>query len=179
MNFPKQLLTQATLLCLLASCSVTVPYTTELQQQYELGTAQISRLQFYLSDPVVLYSYAEKGQAGANAGQLVVDYDRRLDEIILRPGTPGVVVGFDEGAIWVSFELGQGRFLVFGNRSGSGAYHLMAEEWTKGHGKLSYSGDTYFARPGSGKAHLEVQLRKLREQARTTRIVPGRTLEEP
>lgn len=129
--------------------------------------------------PGCSYRYAEKGQAGANRGQLVVDYDRRLDEIILRPGTPGVVVGFDEGAILVSFELGQGRFLVFGNRSGSGVYHLMVEEWTQRHGKLSYSGDTYFAQPGSGKAHLEVQLRKLREQARTTRIVPGRTLEEP
>lgn len=59
---------------------MTVPYTAELQQQYELGTAHISRLQFYLSDPVVLYSYAEKSQAGTNTGQLVVDDDQRLDE---------------------------------------------------------------------------------------------------
>ena len=80
MNFPKQLLTQATLLSLLASCSMTVPYTSELQQPYELGTAQISRLQFYLSDPVVLYSCAEKSQASTNTGQLVVDDDQRLDE---------------------------------------------------------------------------------------------------
>ena len=178
MNFSKQLLTQATLLSMLASCTVTVPFTSELQQQYELGTPQISRLQFYLSDPVVLYRYAENGQAGANAGQLVIDYDRRLDEIILRPGTPGVVVGFKNGALLVSFEFGKGRFLIFGNQSESGVYRLMAEEWTEGHGKLSYSGDTYFAQPGSGKAHLEVQLRKLREQARTTRLVPGRRLEE-
>ena len=53
---------------------------------------------------------------------------------------------------------------------------MTTNAWTKGHGKLSYSGDTYFAPPGSGKAHLEIQLRKLREQARTTRIVTGRTL---
>lgn len=56
---------------------------------------------------------------------------------------------------------------------------MTTNAWTKGHGKLSFSGDTYYAPPGSGKAHLEVQLRKLREQARTTRIVPGRTRKEP
>jgi hypothetical protein len=178
MKFPKRILLQATLWGVLTSCTVTVPFTAELQQQYQLGSTQIARLQFYLSDPVVLYKLTEQGAARAQSGALVVAHDNHLEEIILRPGTPGVVVGQQQDLLLVSFELGDGKHLVFGNRSGSGKYHLMAEDWERGHGKVHYAHATYFAAPGSGKACLEVQLRKVREQAKSTHIVEGRRVEQ-
>lgn len=153
---------------------MTVPYTVEMQTKYTLGVNQLEQLQFYLSDTVVLYKLTPAGSAKASEGKVVVQDDQHLEEIILRPGTPGVVVGVKQDMLLVSFEIGPDRFLIFGNRSGKGNYQLMAEEWSKGHGKLQYAGTTYFAKPGAGKAHLEVELRKLRTQAKETHIATGR-----
>lgn len=155
---------------------MTVPYTVKMQSKYTLGVKQIEQLQFYLSDTVVLYKLTPAGSAQASEGKVVVHYDQHLEEIILRPGTPGVVVGVKQDMLLVSFEIGPDRFLIFGNRSGNGTYQLMAEEWSKGHGQLQYDGATYFTKPGAGKAHLEVQLRKLRTQAKETRIANGQTV---
>lgn len=177
MKSPQTLLLQATLLFVLTSCTVTVPYTAELQRQYALGTAQLKRLQFYLSDPIVLYRISDDAQAHTRDGALFVKRDQLTEEVIIRPGTPGVVIGFQEDVLLVSFETGDDRYLVFGNRSGNGPYQLLAEEWTRGHGKLQYNGAVYFAKPGSGRAQLEVEMRKLRSMGKATRVVEGRRID--
>jgi hypothetical protein len=167
---------QATLGVALTSCTVKVPYTSTVQTKYKLTDRDIQKIQFYLSDQIVLYRASNDGQASANNGELVVSSDRQKHEVILRKGTPGVVTQVMGDRLAVSFEYGDGKALVFGNNHFDSPYYLMAEEWERKHGKMEYGGDVYFAVPGSSAAHLVLRLKKLRQLEKKTRIATGRRL---
>ena len=167
---------QATIAILCSSCTTLVPYTSAVQTKYKLTDKDIYGIQFYLSDEVTLYRASDDGQASANNGGLIVHSDRQTEEVILRKGTPGIVEDVYADRLVVSFEIGQGKYLIFGNSDPGGPYYLMAEEWERRHGKLSYAGKTYFAKPGSGTAFLKMKLRKLRQLEKRTRIASGRRL---
>ena len=167
---------QATITLCLTSCIVRVPYTTAIQDKYHLSVGEIKQIQFYLSHPIVLYSASDDGLASSKDGKLIVQSDRQLDEIVLRAGTPGVVEEVYRDRLVVSFEIGEGRKLVFGNRFDDSPYYLMAEEWERQHGKMEYAGRIYYAKPGSGAAYLEMKMKKLRQLEKKTRIANGRRL---
>lgn len=167
---------QATIGVCVTSCTVKVPYTSAVQTKYKLTDRDISKIQFYLSDQIVLYRASNDGQASANDGELIVHSDRQKHEVILRKGTPGVVTEVMGDRLVVSFEYGKGKALVFGNTHFEAPYYLMAEEWERKHGRLEYAGDVYYAAPGSGTAHLTLRLKKLRQLEKKTRIAKGRRL---
>jgi len=167
---------QATLGACATSCTVKVPFTSTIQSKYKLTDRDIQKIQFYLSDQIVLYRASNDGQASANNGELLVQSDRQKHEVILRKGTPGVVTQVLGDRLVVSFEYGDGKSLVFGNNYFDSPYYLMAEEWERKHGRMEYAGDTYFALPGSGSAHLLLRLKKLRQLEKKTRIATGRRL---
>lgn len=153
-----------------------VPYTSAIQEKYELSEQELKNIQFFVSDEIVLYKASDDGDASAMNGELLVRSDKQIDEVIIRKGTPGVVISAGTRKLLVSFEIGEGRFLIFGSNTEDGWYHLMAEEWTRRHGKLEYAGNTYFAAPGSGRAHLQLRMRKLRLLEKQSKIVQGRRL---
>lgn len=167
---------QATIGVCFTSCTVKVPYTSTVQSKYKLTDRDIQKIQFYLSDQIVLYRASNDGQASASNGELLVRSDRQKHEVILRRGTPGVVTQVLGDRLVVSFEYGEGKSLVFGNIHFDSPYYLMAEKWERKHGEMEYAGDTYFAVPGSGSAHLLLRMKKLRQLEKKTRIATGRRL---
>lgn len=176
LNRARNILLQATIIVLSTSCSVRVPYTSAIQQKYELSEQDLKNVQFFISHEVVLYKASDDGDAVAMNGELLVRSDKQIEEVVIRKGTPGVVVNADTRKLAVSFEIGEDRYLVFGSNTSDGWYHLMAEEWTRRHGKLQYAGNTYFAAPGSGMAHLQFKMRKLRLLEKQSKIAKGRKL---
>lgn len=158
------------------SCTVRVPYTSYIQEKYELSEQELKKLQFFISHEIVLYKASSDGDASALKGELLVRSDKQMEEVIIQKGTPGVVVQAGTRQLAVSFEIGKGRFLVFGSQTSDGWYYLMAEEWTRRHGKLEYAGNSYFAAPGSGRAHLQFKMRKLKLLEKRSKIVKGRKL---
>lgn len=166
----------ATVLFCCTSCYQWVPYTSQVQEQYHLSVQDLKGIQFYLSHPIRLYKADAPGASITSGGNLVVQSGKQFEQITLKAGTKGVFLNGSSFQMAVSFELGEGKYLIFGSSTKEEAFKLQAKSWENKHGVLTYAGEDYFAEPGSGKAHLLIKMKKLREADKRQREVKGRTL---
>ena len=164
-------------LVVLQSCASKVPYTADLQKQFKFTEADLKKVQFYTSDDIILYrkSSSEGTTLGAEEGELVIKSDNTEEEIIIPKGTPGIIEKMvDNNKLAIRFEAGEGKFLIFGGEGNyNGQYKILAEEWANKRGKLTYSGETYYATQSSGAAMLLVVLKKYKKYQREQRKVGG------
>lgn len=158
------------------SCHRKVPFTNQVRAEHSLTESDIRRIQFYLSDDIVLQrAEKNKDEKGTEGGKLVVSSAASMEQVAIPEGTPGVVVKvFDNKKIAVSFEDTDDKYLVFGDPDGSGRYTLLAADWKNSRGKVNYAGKTYYAMPGSEKAYLIFELQKVRKFKKDQRTVGGR-----
>ena len=158
-----------------ASCVNRVPYTINIQKKFKLTEKELQGIQFYVSDDIILYRQSSEGSVKTQDGELIIESEKEENKIVINRGTKCVLeqmMGTDKLAI--RFEKGDGNFLVFGVTSRSdGKFQLMAEKWVKRHGKLKYGGETFYAKPGSGYAHLLVKLKHLKSNREKQRTVNG------
>ena len=97
------------------------------------------------------------------------------ERIVIPTSTPCVFDKIGEnGAVFIRFEVGQGRTLVFAERlnMSSGRFYLVAD-WKAGRGELDYGGGVFFAVSGSDAAYLMVKLKQWKKNQRKDRIVRG------
>ncbi|MGB1031050.1 MAG: hypothetical protein ACPGWM_00485 [Flavobacteriales bacterium] len=167
----------ATILFFATSCYQWVPYSTQIQEQYHLSVRDLQGIQFYLSHPIKLYKATSEDAATSTDGKLLIDPNRKGEHITLKAGTKGVFLNGSAFKMAVSFEVGEGRYLIFGSTTKEGPFKLQAQSWENKHGLLQYAGQDYFAEPGSGKAQLLIKMKKLREVERKGRLVKGRTVQ--
>lgn len=94
------------LACLLASCArVYVPYTLQLQQDYNLTDEEIMQLQFYVSDKVMLErEIIDVDKRVSKKHRLEKVEDKLLDQVVFRSFTPGIAVDLFPFMLRVAFE---------------------------------------------------------------------------
>lgn len=158
---------------LLASCkSGKVPFTTELQKSYNLSEATLKKVQFYTSEEIILYKVEEEGDASVTGGKLLISNKKDCEKIIILRNTPCLLEKvIDDHKLLVSFEVGDHKFIAFGNTSG-GSYSLLAKEWENTTGKLKYANKTYATE--NGDVYLNVVLKKLNKLKSKERVIGGR-----
>ena len=77
----------------------------------------------------------------------------------------------------ISFEEGEDSFLMFGpNKKAGGKFVLLAKEWDRRVGKVTYKGKTYNTTSQSAMAALLVDVDKARKVSRKTKKVGGRKI---
>lgn len=172
----KNIIIVSALILSLASCKNLVPYTDSMRQQYNWSESQVRKIQFYVSRDIVLQRELTGGSTEIVSGKIKTVNGRKVDQIIIRQGTPGVLTQIPrEGKMLVSFEKGDDHFLSFGvNPNMDGKYFLLASEWNNGIGKVTYVNRSYYSEPDSRYAHLLVDLRKLLKEERSVRVAKGR-----
>lgn len=162
---------------LLASCATKVPYTKKIKEEFDLTEDKLKKVQFYTSKTIIL-ERSEKSEMTATTGQsgdLVMSSSSLSERIVIPTSTPCVFDKIGEnGAVFIRFELGQGRTLVFTERvnMSSGRFYLLAD-WKAGRGELDYGGGVYFAVSGSDAAYLMVKLKQWKKNHRKDRVVRG------
>jgi len=94
------------LACLLASCTrVYVPYTLQLQEEYNLTDEEVKQLQFYVSDKVMLErEIVDVDKRVSKKHRLKKIEDKLVDQIVFRPFTPGVALELMPYMLRVAFE---------------------------------------------------------------------------
>lgn len=158
------------------SCKTLVPYTDAMKKRYNWTEDQIRRIQFYVSDDIVLHRQLSNSSTEIVQGKIKTIQGRKVDEIIIRAGTPGVLTELPrENKMMVSFEMGDDHSLSFGvNPNVGDKYVLLASEWNNGIGKLHYTGMEYYTDPDSRYAHLLVDMRKIDKMQVRQRVAGGR-----
>lgn len=165
------------LLLLLAACSPRLqPFTGHLLTQFDYDEAALERIQFYLSDEIVLQRQLRQGESTIRGGQISIRNGRQVEEIIFPAGTAGVYVfSPGENRFAISFEEGADRYLVFGPaKSDGGPFRLLAKEWKRDYGIITYAGLEYQTPSSSAYSTLMVDIDERSRVERKVKEVKGR-----
>lgn len=162
------------------SCSPSLtPFTQKIYDQNNWSEQDLKKIQFYLSDDIVLYRDVTEGSSNIESGTVRIKQGRKIQEVIIREGTPGVLLfSPKDDRFAISFEDGNDeRFLMFGpNPKASNRYVLLAKEWKRKKGKVTYEGINYFTNAESAYAALMIDLRQIKRTSVKKRTASGRTL---
>jgi hypothetical protein len=161
---------------LLASCKNLVPYTDAMKKEHGWTNDQVKGIQFYVSHDIILRRELAKDSSEIVHGSIKMINGRKVDEILIRAGTPGVVSEIpNDTKVKVSFEIGDGHALSFGvNPTAGERYVLLASEWRNGQGLVHYSGDEYYTDPDSRNAFLMVDLHRIDKMQLKQHVAKGR-----
>ena len=162
-----------------SACGPTLsPFTQKLYEQNSWKESDLRKIQFYLSEDIVLKREDERGYSTIKDGEIEVVERGELDQVIIRKGTPGVFLfSPKEDRFAVSFESSDERFLMFGpNPKQGNRYLLLASEWEKRGGLVTYGGKRYRVDSRHALATLMVDLKKVRKTSINSRTASGRKL---
>ena len=164
---------------LLSCCSPALNYYTKsMHEDYRLSETELKNVQFYLSHDIVLYRELGTHDSKIAEGKIKIVNGRKIEEIIFPKETPGVLVfSPKQNRFAISFEEGTDNYLMFGpNKKAGGRFVLLAKEWDRRIGKVTYKGKTYKTDSDSAMSALLVDVDKARRISKKTSKVKGRKI---
>lgn len=179
MYYPKIFLASLVCAFCLASCSSSLrPFTDDVYDEFGNSKDKLSKIQFYLSNDIILYRDYGGTRSKIENGKIRIVDGRKIEEVVFRKGTPGVFVFSPKrDRIAVSFEEGDGKYLMFGpNEKVGGRFVLLAKEWKNRRGKVTYANETWNTTDASAYANLMVDLDKARSTKVSKKTVKGRKI---
>ncbi len=167
-------------LFLLASCSPRLtPFTQKFYDSYEFSEGDLKKIQFYLSEDIVLRRSLQGGNVEIAEGEVKIIDGRKVDEVVIPRKTPGVLMFIPkENRFAISFEEGSNsRYLIFGpSRKVNNQYMLLASDWEKRRGTVTYGGKKYLTDSHSALARLLIDLKEVNKMEKKTYVAKGRTV---
>lgn len=164
---------------LFASCSPRYTYFTEnLYEKQKWSQEDLKRIQFYVSEPIVLSRTISDDKSKITEGKILIVNGKRVQQIVIKERTPGVLVFIPkEDRFAISFEADDDAYLMFGpNPKYHDRFALLAQDWEKERGKVHYKGELYNVDNSSAFSALMVDLRREGQNQYQTKRVPGRTV---
>lgn len=164
---------------LLISCSPRYTYFTEsLYEKQKWSSDDLQRIQFYVSEDIVLSRSVSDNDSKITEGKIVIVNGKRVQQIVIKERTPGVLVLMPkEDRFAISFEDDDNAYLMFGpNPKYHERFALLAQDWERERGKVHYKGQLYNVDNSSAFAALMVDLRREGQNEYETRRVQGRTV---
>jgi len=164
---------------LLSSCGPRLsPLTQRLVDDQNWSESELKRIQFYLSEDLVLTRELRDGKSEIRNGQVKIIDGREVEQIVFKRNTPGVFVFSPKTQrMAVSFERNDDNFLVFGpNPNAGNRYVLLATDWNRRSGTVSYSGKKWRVNSADAYASLLIPLKRLRNRDVNGKVVGGRKL---
>ncbi len=171
----KNLILIFTALIALSSCKNMVPYTDALRQKYNWTEGDLKRIQFYTSDAFILQRKVIDGETRIQEGKIKTINGEKVEEIIIRSGTPGVLVQEASGKLSISFEKNDSYFINFGkNVNMNNRFSIAFSSLQNKVGTIIYNGTTYYTAPESVAAILMLDMRRIDNSELNQRVAKGR-----
>lgn len=149
---------------ILSSCGSKLRYfTSDLYKEFRWTDNELKRIQFYVSEDIVLQRKISDESARIRDGKIRVVNGSEVEEIIIEKGTPGVFLESPrDGKFAISFDSrDESNFLMFGpNEKANGRYVLLAKDWERRWGTITYGNKTYETSAASAYAALMVDIKK-------------------
>lgn len=163
---------------ILSSCATKKPFSTDVMKRYNVSEADLTKMQFYTSDDIIL-KRAEAHGTGKKTedGVLTISKGKDIEEIFIKKNTPCLIQKIaNRNQFMMNFGDGN-KYLVFGTMGqSSGYYTFQASEYVSGRGKVNYGNTYYFANPSSKYVHLNFKMKSLRDVNIKRRSVKGKKI---
>lgn len=154
-----------------------VPFTTTLQEKFNLSKEDLKQVQFYVSEDVVLTKELSGKKSDIVNGKIKTFNNKRVDEIVICAKTPCLVIDTNsKGNLKVSFSESNEKTLTFGNMPNSSKFVLLAEKWEGRTGTVNYGGEKYQVGGFGYDASLCVKMKDLRKVRKSRHRERGRKL---
>ena len=162
----------------MGSCGPNLRFFTEdLRVENNWTEQELQQVQFYLSEDIILRRQLSGTQSTIEGGSIKIVNGNKVEEIVIRQGTPGVLVKRPkEDRFAIAFEGGNTpRFLMFGpNPNAERRYVLLASEWEQRQGKVTYGSSMYLVGAEDSMASLMVDLKRRAQVAVQSETANGR-----
>ncbi len=152
---------------------------SDIRKDNGWSEAELSKIQFYLSEDLILTRERSSGSTAIVEGRVRVKDGRNVEEIVFERGTPGVVLFSPaDNQLAIGFDARHDdRYLMFGaNPKRSEEYTLLAKEWNRYSGKVTYDKKEWDVSSASADITLLFDMRRTGTTNRNTRSVGGRRL---
>ncbi len=172
----KQFLFLLALVSCLASCSPRLtPFTANLRNENNWTEKDLKKIQFYLSEEIVLWREIRDGDAKIDDGAIKIRNGRKVEEIRFPKRTPGVlIIEPRTNNFGIAFESGNSKYLMFGPTKNRADFVLLAADWKRDQGRISYGDKIYYTSDESAYARLLVDLRAAQKLTVKRKTVEGR-----
>ena len=140
---------------------------------------ELSRIQFFLSQDLVLSRERKSGSTAIVQGEVRVKDGRRIEELVFERGTPGVVLfQTGEGHLAIGFDARRDdRYLMFGpNPSRRGEYVLLGKSTGRYSSKVTYDDKQWDVSNANAGVRLLFNMKRSGSTKRKTSSVGGRRL---
>lgn len=162
-------------LFLFCSCSPRLSvFTDEIYRSGNWSERELKKIQFYVSNDIVLQRRLGRTTSKIEGGRIRIIDGSEWEEIVIKAGTPGVYV-FSPGQdrLAISFES-DNRFLVFGPKSRTGEFVLLASKWERDRGFVQYGEHLYETPASSAYSFLQVDAKFVNQSRTRSRVAKGR-----
>lgn len=165
----------------LASCAPSLKYyTKEIHDDSRWSDSELGKIQFYLSNDIFLWRDVNRGESVITNGKIKMVDGREVEEIVIKKGTPGAFLFSPQKNHYaVSFDNNDdSKYLIFGpSEKVNGRYVLLAKDWDRRFGKVTYGDKVYKTTNESAFAYLMVDVDKTRRTKVSTTKALGRKVE--
>jgi len=161
---------------LLTSCNNQLRYFNQkMVNEYRWSSDEIKQIQFYVSQDIVLWRKLRDEDTVIRNGKIRIEDDSRVEEVIIKKNTPGVVLFIPNTKKFaVSFDSDD-HFLMFGpNPNNRNKYVLLAKDWDRRIGKVTYGDQVYNTDSDSAFAALMVDIKKAKKVKYNSKTAGGR-----
>ena len=160
--------------CILAfsSCAPKLMFSEEERLKLVENGMDIRTVQFFNDKEIVLRRKMNSTDLSVRGGVIKTLDGSQVEEIRIMRYTPALVDSFSNGRLYVRFERGDDRQLIF-YRNTFSMYQIDAEKWLKGKGKVEYAGKVFFIENVGNDALLVVKKTKEYRNATSSKRVEG------
>ncbi len=162
---------------LFGACSNRLTYfTDDLNERYRWTDDELRKIQFYVSQNIVLKREVSGGDREVVSGKIKIEDGRKIEEVVIRKGTPGAFLfSPKKDRFAIGFEEGNDRYLMFGpSPKYSDRFVLLASDWDRRTGSVTYDDKTWKVSSDVAYAALLVDLRKINKVDVNSRVAKGR-----
>jgi len=162
-----------------SSCSSSkVYFSPNIRQKVENTGTPLTLLQYYIDRDVEISREILKGETKVTSGVVRFENGKDLNIITLKKNTPGVCTQALADKVYISFEVGEGKYLTFGrtkNGNNEDPYRILANSWIGDFGSINYEGKKYFIHTGT-EASILIKTSELNKLDINKRQMKGRVV---
>jgi len=162
---------------LFSSCGPTLkPFTKNMYEDYGWSERDLQHVQFYLSQNIVLKRKANEHESIIKEGKIKLTKGKKVEKIVIKKGTPGTLTFIPKANRFaISFDQDENKYLMFGpNKRAHGKFVLLAKDWDRNIGHMTYNGELFYTSSSSAMAHLLVDIKQAAEVKYSREKATGR-----